>query len=263
MNFGKSKLIILLVITAIISVFISCSKSEEEKVSTVSLKEAKEAMAEGDLLMARELYMQAKEDINDLNKLEEIQKTIEELNFKIMFSDIIDDCSQMYVVKPNDVLSKIAKKFGTTVNLIKRINHLNSDIIKPGQKLKVVTCKFSISIDKSQNLLFLEKGDEIFKTYVVSTGKDNSTPVGSFKIVNKLVNPTWFKTGAVIPPDSPENILGTRWLGFNIRGYGIHGTNQPEHLGEQITMGCIRMKNEEVEELFDIVPLGTEVTIVD
>jgi lipoprotein-anchoring transpeptidase ErfK/SrfK len=112
-------------------------------------------------------------------------------------------------------------------------------------------------------MLFLKNGDEILKTYVVSTGKNNSTPAGNFKIVNKQPNPTWFKAGAIVPADSPENILGTRWLGLDIKGYGIHGTTQPQELGKQVTLGCVRLRNEEVEELYDIVPLGTEVTIVD
>ena len=50
------------------------------------------------------------------------------------------------------------------------------------------------------------------KTYRVSTGKDNSTPIGTFKIVSKLVNPVWYSQGAIVPPESPENVLGTRWL---------------------------------------------------
>ncbi|MCM8819304.1 MAG: L,D-transpeptidase, partial [Candidatus Omnitrophica bacterium] len=115
----------------------------------------------------------------------------------------------------------------------------------------------------SQNLLFLKRAEEIIKTYVVSTGKNNSTPVGNFKIINKLINPTWFKAGAVIPADSPENVLGSRWLGFNLKGYGIHGTIEPNNLGKQVTDGCIRMRNQDVEELYDIVPEGTEVSIVD
>ena len=64
-------------------------------------------------------------------------------------------------------------------------------------------------------------------------------------------------------PDSPENILGTRWLGISYPGYGIHGTTIPESLGSQSTSGCIRMLNEEVEELYSIVPYGTEVEIKD
>jgi lipoprotein-anchoring transpeptidase ErfK/SrfK len=140
---------------------------------------------------------------------------------------------------------------------------LTSNIIRPGDELKINTCRFSLVVDKSQNIMFLKREGQVIKSFVVATGKDNSTPTGTFKIVNKLVRPTWFKTGAIIPPDSPENILGSRWLGFDLKGYGIHGTTDPAGLGRQITLGCVRMKNEEVEDLFDLVPVGTEVTIVD
>ena len=101
------------------------------------------------------------------------------------------------------------------------------------------------------------------KTYVVSTGTNNSTPVGVFKVTDKLINPTWYKSGAVVPHGSPANVLGTRWIGLTQKGYGIHGTTEPDKLGQQVTAGCVRMRNEEVEELFGFVVPGTEVTIVD
>lgn len=228
-----------------------------------AIKAAKETLQRGDLVQAKKLYKKVMETSSDNEVLKRVQEKIEEINMKIIFSPAMDECSVAYVVRPRDSLSKIAKKFDTTVNLIKRSNGLKSALIKPGQKLKVNICKFSIIVDKSQNILFLKRDDEAIKTYRIATGKNNSTPVGKFKVVNKLVNPTWFRTGAVIPPNSPENILGTRWLGIDTNGYGIHGTNAPNKLGEQVTMGCVRMKDKEVEELFDLVPRGTEVIIID
>ena len=130
-------------------------------------------------------------------------------------------------------------------------------------KLRVLDGKFSIFVDKSQNILILKLNGEVTKTYIVSTGDNNSTPIGTYKITSKLVNPVWYKDGKAIPASSPENILGSRWLGFDLPKYGIHGTIEPENIGKQITAGCVRMINEEVEELFSLVPAGTEVTIVD
>jgi lipoprotein-anchoring transpeptidase ErfK/SrfK len=52
-------------------------------------------------------------------------------------------------------------------------------------------------------------------------------------------------------------------MGFELAGYGIHGTVDPQSLGKQVTQGCVRMANNEVEELYSIVPEGTEVAIVD
>lgn len=229
------------------------------------LTRAEKAQESGDLLKARFLYKEVFAELTDLGDIETVKGKIEELNMKILFSKILDEDSLLYEVKRGDTLEKIAKKFSTTIELIKKANNLSSDTIRVKDTLKVTKAQFSVVIDKSQNLLFLKKGDEVFKTYVVSTGANNSTPVGTFKIINRVKNPVWFRKdiGAVVPPGSPKNILGSRWLGLNTPGYGIHGTTQPERLGKQITEGCIRMRNEEVEELFAILPRGTQVTIFD
>ncbi len=118
-------------------------------------------------------------------------------------------------------------------------------------------------MDKSQNILILKDNNEVVRVYSVSTGANNSTPVGKFKITSKLVDPVWFNRGAVVPPESPENVLGSRWLGFDLPGYGIHGTVEPETIGKQVTAGCVRMRNEDVEELYSLVTIGSEVEIVD
>lgn len=242
---------------------VSVNQLGSSKLQKDMLLEAEKLIQSGDYLGAKTIYLQILEKESDTNRIEQVKKGLEDLNMKIIFSPTIDDCSIEYVVKPKDVLIKIAKNFGTTVEMIKKINGLSSDIIKPGQKLKIYKCKFSILVDKSLNRLYLKSGEEIIKTYIVSTGKNNSTPTGKFKVINKLVKPTWYRVGAVIPPDSPENILGTRWIGLDIQGYGIHGTTEPDQLGTQNTLGCIRMKNEDVEELYDMIPLGTQVEIMD
>ena len=140
---------------------------------------------------------------------------------------------------------------------------MKSDVIRIGQKLRIWKSDFNIHVDKSQNILILKDGNEVVKTYIVSTGENNSTPVGEYSVTTKLVDPVWFNKGIVIPPESPENALGTRWMGFDLPGYGIHGTDEPETLGSQATAGCVRMLNAEVEELYSMVPKGTTVVIVD
>ena len=250
-------------LAVILILLINRSKNVNQNSQNPYAKEADMAFLNGDYLEAQQLYKQAQDKTEDVVKLKDIQKKLEDINIKIIFSRTMDKCSIKYTVKPNDNLAKIAKEYNTTIELIKRANNLSGDVIRPQDELKINNCKFAIVVDKSQNLLFLKNGDEIIKTYVVSTGKNNSTPVGTFKIVNRQANPTWFKAGAVVPPDSPENILGTRWMGFDLKSYGIHGTTSPDALGKQVTAGCVRMRNSEVEELYDIVPIGTEVTIVD
>lgn len=219
--------------------------------------------AKEDLLPAKAAYQKLVSEFPNSAQVMNWQKKIEDINMKLLFSPTLTPKSAPYEIKPGDTLTKIAKEFNTTPDLIMKSNRLADDKILPGRKLKVWKTPFSIFVDKSQNTLILKTDEEVLKTYIVSTGKNNSTPVGTFKITTKLLNPTWFKAGAAVPSDSPENILGTRWLGFNLPGYGIHGTTEPQNLGKQATDGCIRMSNQEVEEIYTIIPFGAEVTIVD
>ena len=135
--------------------------------------------------------------------------------WKALFSKESAPDSIAYTVKPGDSLYVLARKNHTTVDFIKKINGLKGDNIYPKMKLKIHTAPFSIQIDKSKNVLVVYSNGEAVKKYSVATGKKNCTPVGEFKITDKLVNPTWFKTGAILPPGSPENALGTRWMGFD------------------------------------------------
>jgi len=227
------------------------------------MKEAKNLEAKEKWLEAKKIYQKLIADFPSAREVMSWQRKAEEINLKLLFSPAMTPGAEVYEIKRGDTLIKIARNFKTTPDLIMKSNQLSSDRIMPGQKLKVWTVPFSIVVDKSQNLLMLKIKEEVFKTYVVATGLNNSTPVGHFKITNKLLNPTWFKAGAVVPAASPENILGTRWMGFNLPGYGIHGTTEPESLGQQVTQGCVRMLNSDVEELYVIVPAGTEVIVVD
>ena len=238
--------------------------SQENTASRLEiLNQAVQQEDRDNLLEAISLYKKLVHDFSNSPQVEDWQKKIWDLNIRLLFSPIATEDSIIYKVNSGESLVKIAKKFNTTVELLKRSNGLLSDKIITGKRLKVWTQPFNIVIDKSQNILLLKTNDDVIRTYIVSTGMNNSTPIGNFKIVNKLVNPTWFKDGVVIPPESPDNILGTRWMGFDLDDYGIHGTTDNETLGQQITLGCVRMSNSDVEELFAIVPTGTKVTVVD
>ena len=227
------------------------------------LNQARALEAKGSLLEANDLYQKLVIDFPGSPEVAAWQRRVEEINIKLLFSPAITPKSTTYQVKPGDSLAKIARQYKTTVELIMKSNNIGDSLIIPGRKIKIWSAPFSILVDKSQNTLLLKSDEEIIKTYIVSTGKNNCTPVGTFKITNKLVNPTWFKAGAVVPPGSTENVLGTRWMGFDLAGYGIHGTTEPKELGKQVTQGCVRLSNPEVEELYIIVPVGTEVTVVD
>jgi len=225
--------------------------------------QAEQSQAGGNLIEARDAYKGLMQQNFDVEKAKEVYGKIEKLNVDILFSPVKTEDSVIYKVQPGDTLDAIAKKYGTTVQLIKRANNLTSSMIKPGAELKVNTAKFSIVVDKSQNILTLKANEQAIKTYNVATGTNNCTPVGIFKIATKIIDPPWYSSGRIIPSDDPKNILGSRWMGFTIKSYGIHGTTDDSSIGTQQTQGCVRMHNSDVEEFYDIIPVGTEVTILD
>lgn len=244
------------------------AKSEAKVSSSAVVKDlyakASTLKKNNEIVKARETYQEIMTNYPDAENIATVEKELSGVNMDILFSGVeVTGKTVFYEVALGDTLGKIAKKHNTTTDMIKRGNNLKSDVIQVGQKLRIWNSPFNVFVDKSQNILILKDGNEIMKIYNVSTGTNNSTPVGKFKVISKLVDPVWFKRGAVVSPDSPDNALGSRWMGFDLPGYGIHGTIEPESIGKQVTAGCVRMRNEEVEELYSIIPTGTEVVIVD
>ncbi|MGH1288868.1 L,D-transpeptidase [Bacillus toyonensis] len=122
-----------------------------------------------------------------------------------------------------------------------------------------------IIIKRSEQKLYYVKGKLLLKSFSVTTGRDESpTPTGRFTVVYKEDNRPFYKGN--IAGGASNNPLGTRWLGLNINKtegntYGIHGTNQVGSIGMKVSEGCIRMKNADVEWLYDHVVKGTPVII--
>jgi len=114
--------------------------------------------------------------------------------------------------------------------------------------------------------LALVENDRVVSIYSVAVGAPVSpSPVGTFSIVNRVSNPTYYKTGKVVGPGS-LNPVGTRWIGLSAKGYGIHGTDAPASIGLARSHGCIRLRNRDIEQLFarvragDVVELHSERT---
>lgn len=113
------------------------------------------------------------------------------------------------------------------------------------------------------------RGEKRIRRFPVGLGRPGfMTPIGEFKVIRKISHPTWenpylAQNAMTIAPGS-DNPLGTRWIGFHRDGkgeYGMHGTNRPQSVGHYSSHGCVRMKIPDVEALFDLVELGTPVTV--
>jgi lipoprotein-anchoring transpeptidase ErfK/SrfK len=120
--------------------------------------------------------------------------------------------------------------------------------------------KIVVSIP-DRKLAVLEAG-KVIKIFSTALGAPKSpSPSCSFKIVQRLADPTWYGNGKIVPPGKSCPI-GTRWLGLSVKGYGIHGTNNPSSIGHNASHGCIRLRNHDVEELFGMISVGDEVELI-
>ena len=111
-----------------------------------------------------------------------------------------------------------------------------------------------------RKLAVIDNGD-VIATFQVAVGADVSpSPTGEFTIVSRVANPTYHHRGTVIPTGK-DNPVGTRWVGLNLKGYGIHGTNAPRSIGRAASHGCIRLRNRDMERLFTMLRVGDAVQI--
>ena len=228
------------------------------------MAQAREKQSVGNLAGAREAGLEA---LAARPGDPEIEAFLSKLDMDLLFSPNPMPEKMEYTVQSGDFLGKIAATYNTPVLLIAKANGVRGDNIRLGQKLVILDGRnhvFAVRVSKSRNDLVLTLDGKFFKRYRVSTGTNAGTPAGVFKIVDKIEHPTWFPSGGrSIPYGDPGNLLGTHWLALDRPGYGLHGTWEPESIGSQSSAGCVRLLNEEIEELYTILPKGTVVTIVE
>ena len=171
-----------------------------------------------------------------------------------------------YVVQPGDLLSKVATKYSVPWEYLARLNRVDPQRIQAGQRLKVIKGPFSAIVDLDRYELIVHAHGYYVRRYPVGIGKDHSTPVGTFSVKNREFNPTYYGTDEetgrrfIVERDDPQNPLGERWIDLG-DSYGIHGTIDPDSIGKAESRGCIRMRNEDVEVVYDLLSIGSEVVI--
>jgi lipoprotein-anchoring transpeptidase ErfK/SrfK len=120
----------------------------------------------------------------------------------------------------------------------------------------------TIVVSLEDHKLALVEDGHVVKVYTVAVGKPSTpSPVGTFTIERRVMNPTYSHDGRVVAP-GPNNPVGTRWMGLSIHGYGIHGTNAPSSIGKAASHGCIRMGRADLEELYAQVQVGDTVELI-
>lgn len=173
-----------------------------------------------------------------------VQERLTELGFYDGPIDMIYD-EEVY-----EAVKAFQSQYGLTPDGIVGPDTWNAIGLSPDIDYPIPTEGYTIEVDLDRQVLTLKRFTETLNAYRVAVGAPSTpTPVGDWKIIQKTRD--------------PGGPFGTRWMRINVPwgGYGIHGTNDPESIGNAVSRGCIRMFNEQVNELYDIVPLGTPVKI--
>jgi lipoprotein-anchoring transpeptidase ErfK/SrfK len=134
--------------------------------------------------------------------------------------------------------------------------------VSPAAQPGARTAERRIVVNIPDRKLALIEDGRVVKVYPIAVGAPSDpSPTGQFKIINRLTDPAYYAPGVEIPPGK-NNPLGTRWMGLSRKRFGIHGTNEPQSIGRDASHGCIRMRNRDAEELFELVRVGDTVEVM-
>jgi len=213
---------------------------------------------------------------------DEARELLAKANEQLVFSRRVfrdDPLVTTHTIQPGDRLLKIALGFNITPELLMHINPIKDPkLIRPGQQIKVIRGPFHAVVNKGRFAMDIYlgapggPGSTFVTSYRVGLGKDDSTPVGIWKAERKLKNPVYYspRGEGIIAADDPKNPLGEYRIGLaGVDGsalgkssYGIHGTIDPSSIGREESMGCIRMRNEDVAVVYELLVEGKSLIVV-
>jgi len=249
---------------------------EQENVSSTFpevVQKAQVLLQDGKAFDARELLTSVILEAPEDRERNAIKEMLVNINKRLLFSREKSPDAVFYKIQPGDSLAGIAtKQPGKDFYFAKLIQQINgirdAKRIPAGRTIKIPKGRFSALVQKSAHRLIVFLNGHYIKEYPVALGASISpTPEETFQIDTKQANPVWYAPdGHVYKYGHPKNILGTRWLGFKEKGeyqsYGIHGTADPDSIGKNVSNGCIRMLNTDVEEVFTMLMKGATVKVV-
>jgi L,D-transpeptidase catalytic domain/LysM domain len=215
---------------------------------------------------------------------EDAKAFIRELNQRIVFSNAklnADAYNARVKVESGHSLTVLARQFDITPEFLGRINGINDPRrLRAGAELKAIKGPFHAVVSKTHFTIDFYlgapggQGSTYITTYRVGLGSDASTPTGTWLVAKggKLVNPKFWGAGDLPPmaADDPKNPLGERWLqlegiageAVGKEGYGIHGTIDPDSIGKNMSMGCIRLLDDDVKMVYDLLTDGKSKVVV-
>jgi lipoprotein-anchoring transpeptidase ErfK/SrfK len=213
-----------------------------------------------------------------------IRQGLTNINLQLVYSkkvDRDDPVAGWHTISSGDNLSKIARQYKVTHEFLAWINGMaNPNQIFAGQKIKIIRGPFHAVVDKSDYRIDIYLVDPTDGQWLyvnsmpVGLGADDSTPVGRWIVApkGKVPNPEWTdpRTGQVWDADDPGNPIGDYWISLegygeetaDLRGYGIHGTTEPDSIGDQQSMGCVRLRDRDIEVVYKLLMEGESIVVI-
>ena len=249
------------------------AKLIDEAVALLDARPAKIIAARDSLNEALSMPMSRQQRLFVKNKLSELAKIW-------LFSRTVlpgDNLCSSFKVRSGDLLSTIGKEHNVPYEILMEINGIaRPEALQAGQQIKVINGPFHARIYRSTFTMDIYLQSNTFvQSLKVGLGKDaTQTPTGLWQIKNKLVEPPWPDpvSGKILHPGDPDYALGSRWIGLDgidgaakgRTGFGIHGTKDPETIGTESSLGCIRLHNGDAIHVYNmLVPVLSKVVIVD
>lgn len=253
-------------------------------VSAQPLGDARTKKEAGDLIAARAI-------LNDAllsghlaaDDAEAARQQMTELNKVLVFSAKRfpnDPFTGPYPVQSGERLGSIAARHGVTWELLSRVNAIDPKRLRSGSIIKVLNGPMHAVVNKSKFRMDLyfgspgEAGSMYVTSFSVGLGKDDSTPTGVWMVEpgNKIKHPRYYspRGEGVIDADDPKNPLGGFWIGISgldgqavgKTSYGIHGTIDPSSIGKQASMGCIRLRAEDIALVYEMLIEGKSKVVI-
>jgi hypothetical protein len=232
------------------------------------------AIARASSLMKEGRRVEARKILSDLyvgargQSAQRLRVVLDEINKDLVFNPRCVEGAKVHVVQPGETLSKIGKQYGQSWQMVQRVNGMTHDRINVGQQLKILDGEVGCLVVLSEFRLTMLIGGVYAKEYPIGIGMEDRTPPGEFVVDTMLEKPRWYKPGGgVVEYGEEGHLLGERWIGFadqpGASGLGIHGTNDESTIGTKCSNGCLRMRRDDVLELYDFMHRGSTVVVRD
>ncbi len=241
---------------------------------TPQLRHGLSLIADGKLVEGRtvlsDLYVSSYHELTR-EDAQAIRDTLTSVNQDLVFGPKVaagDPLVELYEVKAGDVLTRVTLKYKVPYPLVELINKTQANRIRVGQKLKMIQGPMHATVRKGEFRMDVfvngPEGKPVYvRSFPVGLGEEDSTPPGMWVLSGKVQNPSWTnpRTRQSYAADDPTNPIGEFWIGLqgteegtkDKRGYGIHGTVEPESIGRMMSMGCIRLRHDDIALLFKML----------